>query len=559
MKLLIFLLRQSRWIVAASILTGAISGGANTLLIVLVHDLIAKQGPHRPGALAAAFLALCFGLPLTRLISEVLLAHLAQKAIFDLRFHMCRRILEVPLRELEQVGAPRLLASLTDDIGSITNTLLQIPMVTIQMTVVLGCLVYMGWLSWPLALAVVGFIVVGVFSWQYVVRKADGMLRAAREQQNDLYSHFRAITDGVKELKLHRSRRLAFMSDLLLGTARKYQRYNVAARAFFAGGGAFLQLLYFGAFGLLLLLLPEYVRVDRSVLTGFILVLLYLLTPLDYLIGMASDLGRSVVALRQVEALGLSLASHASETDTAAEPSPPAAWRTLELAGVTHTYHREREDSRFLLGPITAEFAAGELVFVTGGNGSGKTTLGKIISGLYLPEEGCIRLDGVPISAANRERYRSLFSAVFSDFFLFDRLLGFTDADAESLTREYIDKLQLTKKVAIADGRLSTIELSQGQRKRLALLTAYLEDRQIYLFDEWAADQDPEFKHIFYYQLLPELKARGKTVFVITHDDAYFGLADRIVKLQDGQLDTAPAPRAPGLEEPVALAGAPAS
>jgi putative ATP-binding cassette transporter len=96
--------------------------------------------------------------------------------------------------------------------------------------------------------------------------------------------------------------------------------------------------------------------------------------------------------------------------------------------------------------------------------------------------------------------------------------------------------LALDHKVRVTDQRLSTTDLSQGQRRRLALLTAYLEDRPFYVFDEWAADQDPHYKQIFYTELLPELRARGKGVAVITHDDRYFHLGDRIVKLHDGQI-----------------------
>ena len=146
------------------------------------------------------------------------------------------------------------------------------------------------------------------------------------------------------------------------------------------------------------------------------------------------------------------------------------------------------------------------------------------------------RLDGIPIDDRLRESYRQLFSTVFADFYLFDRLVGIRLEDLDATAKMYLEKLQLDRKVAVRDGKLSTIALSQGQRKRLALLTAYLEDRPIYLFDEWAADQDPFFREVFYKQILPELKQRGKAVLVISHDDRYFHLADRLVKLDYGKI-----------------------
>jgi putative ATP-binding cassette transporter len=204
--------------------------------------------------------------------------------------------------------------------------------------------------------------------------------------------------------------------------------------------------------------------------------------------------------------------------------------------GVTHSYRGEREESGFTLGPIDLTFSAGELVFLVGGNGSGKSTLAKLITGLYIPETGEISLDGQLINDENREWYRQHFSVVFSDFYLFERLLGIGSADIDPQAQDYLVQLQLDHKVQVKDGVLSTTALSQGQRKRLALLTAYLENRPIYLFDEWASDQDPFFKETFYKQLLPELKHRGKTVVVISHDDRYFHLADHIVKLDYGKL-----------------------
>jgi putative ATP-binding cassette transporter len=207
----------------------------------------------------------------------------------------------------------------------------------------------------------------------------------------------------------------------------------------------------------------------------------------------------------------------------------------LELAGVTHAYRGEGEDG-FLLGPIDLRLRRGELVFLVGGNGSGKTTLAKLLVGLYAPAAGEVRLNGRPVGDPQGEYYRQLFSATFADGHLFDRLLGLELAQVDAQAEGYLALLGLGHQVRAEGGRLSTIELSQGQRKRLALLTAYLEDRPVYVFDEWAADQDPRFKEVFYTRLLPELKGRGKAVLVISHDDRYFHVADRVVRLDSGTI-----------------------
>jgi putative ATP-binding cassette transporter len=202
-----------------------------------------------------------------------------------------------------------------------------------------------------------------------------------------------------------------------------------------------------------------------------------------------------------------------------------------------HHLHPPDDEKGFLLGPISLTLLPGQITFIVGGNGSGKSTLAKLITGLYPPRTGSIYLDGVLITDQNREWYRQHFSAIFTDFYLFDSYLGFNHSDLDQEVENYLRQLQIDHKVQVRDGVLSTTNLSQGQRKRLALLTAYLEDRPVYLFDEWASDQEPQFRDLFYRQSLVKLKERGKAVVVITHDDRYFHLADQIIKLDYGKVE----------------------
>ncbi|MBM7369529.1 ATP-binding cassette domain-containing protein [Gordonia hydrophobica] len=190
----------------------------------------------------------------------------------------------------------------------------------------------------------------------------------------------------------------------------------------------------------------------------------------------------------------------------------------------------------FHLGPVDAVFEPGQITFIVGGNGSGKSTLAKLITGLYVPQQGSIAVNGEKIVHDNIEWFRQNTAAIFTDFHLFDEYLGFDGPDLDDRVRDHLRMLRIDDKVTVQDGRLSTVALSQGQRKRLALVTALLEDRPVYLFDEWAADQEPAFRDTFYREILGELAARGKTVIVITHDDRYFDVADQLIKLEIGAL-----------------------
>jgi putative ATP-binding cassette transporter len=536
MHLFKFLLRISWRTVAFAILFGIISGASSTGLLALINTRL-NSSQLNARTLLWSFVGLCVLVPVTRFTSEALLIRLGQGAIYKLRMQMSRRILGAPLRHLEELGAHRLLATLTDDIPAITNALTFIPIFCINVVVVFGCLFYLGWLSLTVLFAVLAFMVLGIISYQLPMMRALHFHRLAREESDNLYQHFRALTSGVKELKLHGQRREAFLTDSLQPTAQSLRRNNLIGVSIFVAAVSWGQILFFIVIGLLLFALSGSLNLNTQVLTGCTLVLLYMMAPLEVILNALPNMGRASIALKKVETLGFSLASKSLEDEQSAMPVTASHWESLELAGVTHAYRREKENSSFILGPIDLTLYPGEMVFLTGGNGSGKTTLVKLIIGLYAPESGLIRLNGQPVTDRTREFYRQHFSVVFSDFFLFESLLGVETRELDARTREYLVQLHLDHKVQVQDGVLSTTDLSQGQRKRLALLTAYLEDRPIYVFDEWAADQDPLFKEIFYLQLLPELKARGKTVLVISHDDRYYHVADRLIKLDYGSID----------------------
>jgi putative ATP-binding cassette transporter len=539
MKLFAFLLRRSRSLLTLAVLAGLVSGACGTGLLAVINSALA--GSHSRPALLWSFVGLCVLAPLTRVASEVLLTRLGQGTILDLRMQLSRALLGVPLQHLEQLGRARILTALTDDVPTITTAVASIPILCINLATALGGFAYLGWLSWKVLGLVLIFLVVGIVSYQLPMLRAVRYMYQTRKINDELYRHFSTLTDGAKELKLHRSRRDAFLKDEMENTARRFRDANVRGLQIFSIASSWGQVLLFVVLGLLLF---AFTGIDGRVLTGYALTLLYLVTPLQTLLNSAPTFSRARVALGHVEALGVELEASAGREIPAPLDRAPS-WETIELASVTRVYRRDGEDGDFVLGPIDLTLRPGELVFIAGGNGSGKTTLAKLLTGLYEPDSGSLLWNGRAVTDENRDSYRQNFSVVFSDFYLFQSLLGLEAPDLDARAAGYLETLQLRHKVQVEEGRLSTLELSQGQRKRLALLTAYLEDRPIYLFDEWAADQDPVFKDVFYRHLLPELKRRGKTTVVISHDDRYYDAADRLIKLENGRVvSEAPTSRA---------------
>jgi len=535
MSLFQFLLQSSWRLVAIATLTGIISGGSSAAIIAVINYVIKNDFNNSPLYMVLGFMGLVLLSLITNFISQITLIQLAQQAIFDLRLRLAQRILAADLPQLESLGAARLLATLTDDVQAVSDAVRLIPFIFVDMAIAGGCFIYITFLSWQVTVLALIMLVLCLFIYRNLLRYARTKLALAREEQDSLYQHFQAVTNGTKELKLHYQRRQAFLQEDLWQTASAYRQYNVEGLSMFAIISNWGKMMFFFMIGLALFILPEVMSVSPSMLSGYILSFTYMVGPIDSLINRLPVISRSAVALEKIQSLNLMLNDRAEKT------TPPAAtvhdWQTLQLKRVTHTYGSDRDDRRFTLGPLNLSLHPGEIVFLVGGNGSGKSTLAKIITGLYTPENGEIWFDNIPITDSNREWYRQHFSVVFADFFLFARLLGLQDPNLEQQATKRLRQLQLDHKVTIESGTLSTTALSQGQRKRLALLTAYLEDRPIYLFDEWASDQDPVFKDLFYRELLPQLRDRGKAIIVISHDDHYFHLGDRLIKLDYGQLE----------------------
>ena len=515
----------------ASLITGASSAG-----LIAVINYILQNLDQTNAVTVGSFIGLCLLLMISSASSWILLTRLSQDVIYNLRLELTQRIFACSLRQLEIIGAPKLLATLTEDVNTIANSSISISALGVNISLFLGCLVYLCWLSLPVFSIFLSLIIFGIFSYQFLVSKGFKWFNLARETQDDLFKHFQAVTQGTKELKLHRQRRQAFFREDLTNSAATLRHRWMKGMTIYSIAIGYGLALFFIPLGLMLLGLTKIMSISTAVLSSYTITFLYMVTPVDAIIRTLPQLSQANVALAKIDSLGLSLSQQITEPKFPTDSDFETNWKSLELVNVTHGYGSDKEDHQFTLGAINLEFKPGELVFIVGGNGSGKSTLVKLITGLYIPESGKILFDGQLVTDENREWYRQQFSVVFYDFYLFDRLLGIEGNYSQKEIQDYLIRLEIENKVQVKDGFLSTLNLSQGQRKRLALLTAYLEDRPIYIFDEWASDQDPVFKEVFYKKLLPELKQKGKTVIAVSHDDRYFQEADRIIKLDYGQV-----------------------
>jgi putative ATP-binding cassette transporter len=386
----------------------------------------------------------------------------------------------------------------------------------------------MGLLSWRALLLILGAGAVFVASYRFINKRAQTEFGKAFGYYRAVLKGFRELVDGAKELKLHRERRQAHLASAISAPLAGLARHRVKSSFLYGAAEAWSTTGMFFAIAVILM----FAQGRREIGTGFVVALLYLMPFVQGILSALPAFSQAQMAVKIVRELMDKLAQ--SSDIAIVETSAVDPWSQIAFETVSYRYDSGDPDSSFCIGPMDFSLTAGEVIFVTGGNGSGKTTFIKVLAGLYYPQAGTILVDGLPVTLAVIDSYRQRFSSVFFDFHLFDQLYGMSDVDEKAAL--HLKHLKLDHKVNVDHGKLSTTNLSQGQRKRLALLTAYLEDRPIYIFDEWAADQDLEFREFFYYEIIPGLKRRNKTVIVISHDERYFHLADRIIKLELGQI-----------------------
>ena len=540
MSLFKFLISVARSTFAFAVLASAGAGLSVSALLALINETL--HNPDTISGFSVMLYAVLISLVVTLKVgSSILLTQLSQESMALLRMRLSQEILKSPLINLEKYGPHKLLATLSTDITSISAGIMRLPMLFTHSAILFGCLSYLLWLSWWMFGLALIIMILGSQAYRIPQKKGMTYFKRVRKSEDELYKGFRAICEGTKELKMHKARRFDFLDNTLKHVIENLSKHRVLATKYYSVANSFGILLFFIVIGFVVLAVPVWTEIETATLVGYVIVLLFMQGPLEGIMNAIPELVKTSVSLEKIQTLGFELNPKVTNKVAKTESTPVSEQdlnycSEIKLHNVTHRYYREKEDSYFELGPVNLSFKPGELVFLIGGNGSGKTTLAKLLLGLYLPDTGCISVDGKQLAEYDYESYRQLFSPVFVDFFLFDKLMGFNSNDIDERAQYYLEKLQLAHKVKIENGGISTINLSQGQKKRLTLLAGYLEDRPFYVFDEWAADQDPEFKKVFYRMILPELKQKGKTVVVISHDEQYFDVADRYIKIDSGQI-----------------------
>jgi len=462
---------------------------------------------------------------MTRSATEV------ERTLDRIRTDVSDHIARAKLESLERIGRAEIFDCVSRETTIISQAAATITLALQSALMILFSAIYLERLS------LTAFVLTVVLSYTgvrvYLVKREEStrQLETATDIQNAFFECLTHLIDGFKEARLHARRGQEILARLQQISA-DLTTVRVASERSFAAQNAYAQVAFYLMIGGVVFLLPSISPTFPTVVTQATATMLFIIAPLSSLVGSIPVFSRANVAAQNVLDLENVLA-RAETHETIVTSEPVIASAPLILNRVEFAYDAHGDERPFAIGPVSLRAEPGTIVFLVGGNGSGKSTLLKVLTGLYAPQHGTMLIGSTPFAPETAQWYRSHFTAVFSDYHLFDRLYGMGDIEPARVTAELV-RLQLQQKVHFENGRFSTLELSSGQRKRLALAVAVLEDRPILVFDEWAAEQDPGFREVFYRSILPSLRAEGRTIIAATHDAQYFDAADQVIKLDMG-------------------------
>lgn len=464
-----------------------------------------------------------FGIAHKTLISSTV--KVVEDAINAFRTRIFQRICSLELREIEKLDINGILTCINTETQVVSDATFAFAMIGEQALIVFFTLAYIASVSLIVFCAAALFILVSatlLIQQRATINKSYQLTLKLESNYTEKVSE---LLHGFKEVKLNYARAVE-LADITKSIAQSIRIYKIKLNKIFAKKHIYSEICYFIFLGSTVLVVPMISGLSQTTIAMAAVSALFLIGPTITVVSaipLAQKIAASTKAIYLIEQ---SLGDVKPVINS--QKSDLLNFHEIVLSNVYYNYDDGAGGFRF--GGISLTIGRGEVVFITGSNGTGKSTLLKLIAGLYFPTSGHLSVDDRQITADNIESYRELFCAVFSDNYIFKTLYGIPEVDGAEAT-EILRKLEIEHKTNIEGRRFSTIHLSSGQRKRIALAALILEKRPICVFDEWAADQDSYFRNKFYSEILPWLKSIGKTVIVVTHDENVFGLADKHINL----------------------------
>lgn len=509
------------------ILISSLSGIGNAAVIMLVTKSILNK--DNLWIMIAYFVISLMAYVFGRKFVQTELLYITLNLIDRFRLDIINRLLNTSYLNFEKLERGRIYSTVNNDITSIGAAPTLLITISTSLATIMCIIIYLFSISFKATLITITVISIIALLYHRAGRIAQKYFEIVRDTRNIFMSLINGMLDGFKELSLHSTERLSYYNDICENN-KIYIDKTKLARLKFINTHIIGEIFLILVLGFVCFAIPIISSdLDKIMLIAYVVALLYLIGPINAVLQSISPTLELKVSWKRIHSLINDITNNANVYLSENYNTIPSV-DSFSLNNIHYTY----DNGGFCLGPINLDVNKGEILFIIGGNGSGKTTLAKIMTGLYPPSQGTISINNKILT---NSQVGELFSVVYNDFYLFEKLYGLELSNREDDIKRYLNTLNLSDVVSIENNKFSTIKLSGGQRKRLALLKCYLDSRSIFLFDEIAADQDPDFRKYFYTVLLPAMRAEKKVIIAITHDDHYFYIADKIIKLEEGKVD----------------------
>ncbi len=517
----------------------SVGGISNASILAAINTGVQDTSSgHPPGLWAASLflIALFLFMRAQQFVTITATAEI-EAIIHKLRVRLMDLIRRSELLEIDKIGRSRIVAAVTSDTAVLTQASNMLCFTVQGAVLILFVGFYVAYLSIVAFLLTVVIVSGAATIFHYKNRRLSEQKGESAAWERRLFDRLTDFLDGFKEVRLNTARSEDLFNDAL-EVSKTAANIKIRTQAETFKMIVTSQISMYILLGAVVFVAPNL----SDSLGGASIA--KTTTALLFVVGACFGLVQSIPILLNANASADRIARlvQALETTLVRDERraiiAPKRFERIEMHNIEFRYIDKFSDTVFKIGPIDFTLQSGELVFITGGNGSGKSTFLRVLSGLYPPDSGEILLDGRPVTDANRDEYRGLMSAIFFDYHLFQRLYGIPDADPADVGR-LLTQFRLADKTSLTNGEFRTLDLSGGQRRRLALIVSLLEKRPIMLLDEWTAEQDPEFRRKFYDELLPEMMQAGATIVVITHDDRYLDelhLSARRIKMDEGRI-----------------------
>ncbi|MBF0286683.1 MAG: cyclic peptide export ABC transporter [SAR324 cluster bacterium] len=463
-------------------------------------------------------------------------AVLAETAVSDVRMRIIDKLRHANLMLVEDLGRAFIHTRLTKDTMEVSMGFGAMIHTAQAAVMVMFAILFLGFISIPIFLMTLGIFAICGMIYYASEKKVEALVHASTQKETELFGFVNHMLDGFQELRMNQSKSDDLYNHYLSPASE--QTTDLKIKFFFQLTKNLILSLSFVHVLIIsiIFVLPRYIVIPEPAIIQSVAIIFYVVGPFNHILGSISIFSRTTVAIENLyrfeEELNVEDDNYISAGNS--ELAEKEGFQQLQLSNFQFHYKDPEGNPSFSVGPCDLTINSNEILFIVGGNGSGKSTFLKLLTGLYYPMEGSITLDEIRVGSYNYPDYRNLFSIIFTDFHLFDRLYGLKGIEP-SKVNQLLRLMEIDNKTRFVDGGFSNINLSTGQKKRLALVAALLEDKKIYVLDEVAADQDPQFRKYFYETILPDLKKQGKTIIAATHDDKYFHVADRVLKMEYGQ------------------------